>query len=87
MSDTQVWVASPMKANLQSSIFLPSRQILDHGHEVSELLGGVVVLAHAVDHGAAEYFARATTSLWRSTRAMRMSTRLPMTRPESSMDS
>ena len=42
---------------------LTGGQVLDHGHEVAELLGGMVVLAHAVDDGAAEYFAKLTTSL------------------------
>ena len=43
ISETHTWVASPMKASLQSSMLLAFGQVLHHGHEVAELLGGMVV--------------------------------------------
>ena len=87
MSDTHTWVASPTKASLQSSILLPAGKFsIMVMRSPSSWVGWLYSLMPLIT-GAAEYLARSTTSLWRSTRAMRMSTSDPMTRPESSMDS
>ena len=87
ISDTHTWVASPTKASLQSSMDLPSGKFsIMVMRSPSSWVGWLYSLMPLIT-GAAEYLARSTTSLWRSTRAMRMSTSDPMTRPESSMDS
>ena len=63
MSDTQVWVASPMKANLQSSIFLPAGKFsIMVMRSPSSWVGWLYSLMPLMT-GAAEYFAKLTTSL------------------------
>ena len=81
ISDTHTWVASPTKASLQSSMDLPSGKFsIMVMRSPSSWVGWLYSLMPLIT-GAAEYLARSTTSLWRSTRAMRMSTRRPHDAP------
>ena len=84
MRETHTCVASPMKASLQSSIFLPSGRFSIMVKRSPSSCVGWLKSDMPLMTGAAECFARFTTSGWRFTRAMRMSTSEPMTRAVSS---
>ena len=87
MSDTHTCVASPMKATLQSSMRLPSGRFSTMVMRSPSSCVGWLNSLMPLTTGAGLYLARFCTSAWRFTRAMRMSSIVPMTRAVSSMDS